>query len=101
MFVVLWEYIVKPEADAEFRRIYGPEGEWVRLFRQSDGFVRTELLADPVQSGRFLTLDSWRSQDDFEQFQFRHREEYAALDKRCDSLTIRELKLGQFETIDP
>src|SRR5215472_16354783 len=33
MFVALWEFEVKPGCDERFATVYGPEGDWVQLFR--------------------------------------------------------------------
>jgi hypothetical protein len=33
MFVALWEYEVKPGEEERFEKAYGPDGDWVRLFR--------------------------------------------------------------------
>ena len=32
MFVILWEYEVKPGYAERFETVYGPQGDWVRLF---------------------------------------------------------------------
>jgi len=29
MFVILWEFEVKPGSEAGFEKVYGPTGEWV------------------------------------------------------------------------
>ena len=33
MFVVLWEFEVKPGREERFERVYGADGEWAQLFR--------------------------------------------------------------------
>jgi len=44
--VILWEFLVKPGREKEFERIYGPEGDWARLFARAEGYVRSDLLRD-------------------------------------------------------
>jgi hypothetical protein len=34
MFVILWEFEVKPGCEQCFESAYGPEGAWSQLFRQ-------------------------------------------------------------------
>ena len=34
-YIVVWEFQVKAECEAEFVTAYGPDGEWARLFRRS------------------------------------------------------------------
>ncbi|HEU5337172.1 MAG TPA: antibiotic biosynthesis monooxygenase [Terriglobales bacterium] len=99
MYVVVWEFIVRAECKDEFEAIYGPQGEWARLFRRGDGYERTDLLHDRSGALRYITLDFWRSCEAYERFQREHRAEYQALDERCGHLTVKETRIGQFEVV--
>jgi heme-degrading monooxygenase HmoA len=46
MFVTLWEFEVKPGSEELFEQAYGPEGEWVRLFRRAEPYRGTRLLRE-------------------------------------------------------
>ncbi|HEY6351908.1 MAG TPA: antibiotic biosynthesis monooxygenase family protein [Candidatus Angelobacter sp.] len=93
-YVIVWEFRARPGAEAEFVEKYGPEGTWARFFRQSDGYIRTELVRDVTVEGRFLTLDYWKTEEEFIQFRKEHLAEYERLDKELESLTERETRLG-------
>jgi heme-degrading monooxygenase HmoA len=80
-----------------FERIYGPDGEWAALFRRSAGYVETLLLKDHAQANRYLTIDRWKSAEDYRRFRSRFGPEYDALDQRCERLTIQEQSLGAYE----
>jgi len=95
-FVYIWEYTVRPETVARFRAIYGPAGDWVRLFARSPGFVRTELYRDAHDPHRFVTVDVWRSAAARDQFRTEHADAFAALDRACAALTEAERFLGDF-----
>jgi quinol monooxygenase YgiN len=97
MFAYIWEYEVAAEKRAEFERAYGPEGEWVQLFRQGEGHVRTELLRDVERAGRYVTVDYWESQACRDGFRERFAAAFAALDEACEALTERERWVGDFE----
>ncbi len=43
-YIVVWEFQVKTECEAEFVAAYGPDGEWARLFMRSPEFLGVELL---------------------------------------------------------
>ena len=98
-YVVIWEFQVRPGAEVEFERIYGPTGEWVQLFRRGDGYIRTELLRDREVWGRYLVLDHWGSAAQYDAFRAAHDSEYSALDQRCETLTLRETRIGNFSDL--
>jgi heme-degrading monooxygenase HmoA len=97
MFVALWEFEVKPSCEERFERVYGPDGEWVRLFRGDANYQGTRLLREASRDGIYVTLDFWRSREAYERFRAAARESYAALDAACERLTANERHLGSFE----
>jgi quinol monooxygenase YgiN len=97
MIVIFWEFRVIPGKEAEFERHYGPEGTWVQLFRHSPAFVETELLRDPEQPGRYLTIDRWKDMASLDAFREKFATEYKRIDAQMESLTRNETKLGVFE----
>ena len=98
-YLALWEFQIKPESRAQFEEIYGPDGTWARLFRQSPDFLGTKLIRDLARPGRYLTLDSWTSCEAFHAFKEGHAAEYETLDQRCENLTERETMVGEFEEV--
>ena len=59
MFVILWEFEVKPECQERFERVYNPHGDWVRLFLRDPRFRGFQLLRDPSRTHFYFTLDFW------------------------------------------
>lgn len=98
-YAYVWEFIVAPRHAAEFERTYGPAGEWAVLFRRAPGYRRSELLRDPAQPNRYLTIDFWESRGDWEAFRTRFAKEYETLDVKCEGWTVSEKELGRFETL--
>lgn len=94
MYMILWEYIVNSEHQAEFEKVYGSNGEWTQLFKQSDGYVGSELLHDLELPERYITIDRWVSVEAFESFHHEYHTEYETIDAHCKSLTEREARLG-------
>lgn len=97
MFVVLWMFEAKAGAEDDFARVYGPDGDWARLFRRSPGYLETQLVRDAQMAQRFLTIDRWASRRAFEEFKASCQAEYDALDARCEPLTRSERLIGHFE----
>ncbi|MGE0351963.1 MAG: antibiotic biosynthesis monooxygenase [Gemmatimonadales bacterium] len=94
---IFWGYRTAPGREEDFRRVYGPDGDWARLFRRHPGFVATHLYESVTEPGRFCTIDFWRSRSDFEEFMRVHRAAYAELDRLSENLTTEEAPLGQDE----
>lgn len=99
VYVILWEFLVKPGREAEFEQIYGTSGDWARFFAKSPGYIGTELIRDIRQEGRYVTIDSWLSQADYASFREENPDEYRAIDERCEALTEREAPLGTFVSV--
>ncbi|HEU5305037.1 MAG TPA: antibiotic biosynthesis monooxygenase [Gemmatimonadales bacterium] len=97
MFVRIWQFHVRPEREAEFRVAYGPAGPWARLFERVTGYCGTELLQSAGDPNTYFTLDLWDSAETWAAFLRAWGEDYAALDRRCESLTEAETEVGEFQ----
>ena len=95
-FVIVWEFKVSQARDKEFVQKYGAEGAWARFFRGSAGYIRTELVRDVAVDFRYLTLDYWKSEEEFRRFREQNLAEYERLDKEFEGLTESETRLGAF-----
>ena len=97
MIAILWTYDVRPEAVEAFERAYGAAGDWAMLFGRAEGFEGTELLRGPGNA--YLTIDRWRSGEDFEAFMASARAEYEAMDRATEGLTLAERRLGSWQEV--
>ena len=94
MFIIVWEYIVSEGKETEFEKIYGSNGEWVRLFKLARGYLGTELFRDLNHSRHYITIDRWDSLSAFASFKEEYQNEYEAIDARCEFLTEHEINIG-------
>jgi heme-degrading monooxygenase HmoA len=95
-YIVVWEYQVKAESEAEFITAYGADGEWARLFQRSPEFLGVELLGSAGNAGRFFTLDQWSSASAMDTFQTANATAYDVLDRRFSGFTVWERRIGAF-----
>ena len=98
MIAIIWRYEVRDEHRTEFEAAYGPTGDWARLFARTEGFRGTELLRSDDDS--YLTLDIWRSAEDFAAFLGDHQSDYEALDARTEGWTRAEHRIGEYEVLE-
>lgn len=99
MFVALWEFEVKPGCENRFLKVYGPEGDWAKLFREDANYQETRLLHDLNRPATYLTLDFWTSRQAYETFMATHTAGYEELDAAGEELTLSEKKIGCFEKV--
>ena len=94
MYLIVWRYTVKAGKDAEFRRSYGPAGEWDRFFQMSPAFLGTTLVTLEA-AGHYLTIDSWTDEAAFDEFLVQHRRAYDELDAKFEDWTVSEELIGR------
>jgi len=90
---------VKPGREAEFERVYGPKGEWAAFFATDSKYRGTVLVRDAARAGSYVTIDTWTSREAYETFRAWNRAAYAALDRRCEELTVEETAIAAGESV--
>jgi len=100
-YAIAWEFHVKPEFQPQFEHVYGSRGDWAQFFRTANGYIGTELIRDQSNPYRYVTIDLWRSRQDYEAFRRYDAEEYHRIDQRCAQMTEAEQALGTFERVLP
>lgn len=94
---IVWHFEVKPDCVTEFESIYGSEGDWAILFRNSPFYRGTRLLRKQASPPVYEVIDSWQDVESYQQFKADFRQEYDSLDKRCERLTVKETPIGYFQ----
>ncbi len=96
MFVVIWQFEIAEDKVAAFEAAYRPDGAWAQLFGASADYKGTELLHDAYIPGNYLTIDRWTSEEAFRAFRRAHDSAYETLDRQCDELTTKEMRVGAY-----
>jgi heme-degrading monooxygenase HmoA len=97
MYAYIWEFTVKTEYKMKFEQIYGPAGKWAELFKKSEGYIRTELLHDNLDSQKYITIDYWKSKSNKNDFMLKFSDDYKRLDAECSEFTLNERYIGEFD----
>ena len=100
MIATVWRFRVRAEHVAAFERVYGPAGDWAKLFAKAPGYAGTKLLKQDGEPGTYLTLDLWRDDTAFVASKELLQGDYAALDRRCEAYTCEETWLGLYRIVD-
>jgi heme-degrading monooxygenase HmoA len=99
MIQIVWQYEVKEDGRARFELAYGPGGVWSNLFARAPGYRGTALLRDIEDPRKYLTVDMWDTEVQFQDFLDQHREQYAELDAALDDLLVSEARLGVYRLL--
>lgn len=97
MVCYIWEYNVLEDQVDAFKKAYKTNGDWCQLFIKSDAYIQSEFYSDKNNPCRFVTIDIWKSSEDFAAFKKAHKKDYEALDFRCEDLCDIEVFVGEFE----
>ena len=100
MYVIVWRYAVPAERTTAFVRAYGPHGDWAQLFATASAYEGTDLILGD-DAGTYITIDRWRSKEDFDGFLRERGGDYDELDSRLASLTASETLVGRGQVIAP
>jgi len=93
VFVRVWEYEVPGDRAAAFTTAYAADGAWAELFGRAAGFLGTELYRDAVRADRFLTIDRWQNEEDWQSFLHVFGAAYESLDAQLEGLAAAERPL--------
>ena len=97
MFVVLWEYEVKPGREPEFEKVYGTGGDWDSLCHSNPNHAGTHLFRGTARQRVYLTTDCWHSRKSYKEFLQARRNDYHTLDAAAEILISRERHSTSFD----
>ena len=85
--------VSRPGRAAAFTRAYAADGAWGELFGRAAGFLGTELYCDAGRADRFLTIDRWQNEEDWQSFLRAFSAAYESLDAQLEGLAVAERSL--------
>lgn len=97
MYAYMWEFTVKTEHKMRFELEYGQSGRWAELFKKAEGYIKTELLHNDLESQKYITIDYWKSKAYKNDFLLKSSDEYKKLDSECTEFTLNERFIGEFD----
>jgi hypothetical protein len=96
----VWQIDVRPEAAAEFERLYGADGDWTKLSRRSRSFLGSSFLRDIGMETRYLLVEYWGEMVVYEKHLADFSDELEALEKARQRLVERMETVGVFTALD-
>lgn len=91
MIAVVWQFDVKKGREEEFEQLYGVEGEWTALSRQTRSYLGSSFLRDQNRPSRYLLIEYWSEMIVYEQ----HRSSRSAIIESIEARRAELIETGE------
>ena len=100
MIAIMWQFDVKNGREAEFEQLYGVDGEWTVINRQSRSYLGTSFLHDQNSLSRYVVIEYWSEMIVYEQHRASGFAMIEAIEERRSMLVDAVEPLGVFTALD-
>ena len=57
MIAIVWQFDVKRGHENEFEQLYGADGEWTQINRQTRSYLGSSFLRDQSRTSRYVVVE--------------------------------------------
>lgn len=82
MIAIMWSFEVKSGRERDFERLYGADGEWTAMNRQTRSYLGSSFLHDQNRPSRYIVIEYWSEMLVYEQQRERHAGAVASIEQR-------------------
>ena len=100
MIAIMWQFDVKSGREAEFEDLYGVDGEWATLNRQTRSYLGSSFLRDQNRSSKYIVIEYWSEMIVSEQHRPYRSDAMAAVEGRSSALVESVEPLGVFTALN-
>jgi heme-degrading monooxygenase HmoA len=100
MVAVMWQFAVKSGNEDEFEQLFGEEGEWSVLNRQTRSYLGSSFLRDQNSSSRYIVIEYWSEMVVSEPHRTYRSDVMESLEKRYDRLVDSIEPMGIFTALN-
>jgi quinol monooxygenase YgiN len=100
MIAVMWQFDVKKGREEEFEKLYGADGDWTALSRQTRSYLGSSFLHDQNRSSRYLLIEYWSEMIVYEQHRTTRSAMIEAIETRRTELLDALEPLGIYTALD-
>src|SRR5215510_4759056 len=100
MVAIMWQFAVKAGRESEFEDLFGADGEWNVLNRQTRSYLGSSFLRDQSQTSRYVVIEYWSEMLVYEQHRTYRSDLRATLEARRAALIDSIEPLGVFSALD-
>lgn len=100
MIAVMWQFDVKKGREDEFEKLYGADGEWTALNRQTRSYLGSSFLRDQGRPSRYLLTEYWSEMLVYEEHRASREAKMDAIEARRAELVDAMEPLGIYSALD-
>ena len=100
MIAIVWQFDVKNGREREFEELYGVDGEWTRMNRQTRSYLGSSFLRDQNRASRYIIIEYWSEMVVYEQHRSSRSEAIASLEGHRTTLIESLEPLGIFTALN-
>ena len=100
MIAIMWQFDVKEGRAAEFEQLYGVEGEWTAMNRQTRSYLGSSFLRDQNLSSRYMVIEYWSEMLVYEQHRSYRSDAIASFEARQKTVVESVEPLGIFTALN-
>lgn len=100
MIAIMWQFAVKPGRETEFEELYGVDGEWTTMNRQTRSYLGSSFLRDQNQESRYILIEYWSEMLVYEQHRSFRSPTRAAFEERRTQVVQSVEPLGIYTALD-
>ena len=100
MIAIVWQFEIKNGRQTEFEQLYGVDGEWTAMNRQTRSYLGSSFLHDQNRSSRYVVIEYWSEMIVYEHHRASRSAAIATLEERSKMLVDSVEPLGIFTALD-
>jgi len=100
MIAIAWQFDVKKGREAEFEDLYGVEGEWTAMNRQTRSYLGSSFLRDQNRASRYVVIEYWSEMLVYEQHRTYKSTAITSLEQRSAALVDTVEPMGIFTALN-
>jgi hypothetical protein len=100
MIAIMWQFDVKNGRENDFEQLYGVDGEWTKLNRQTRSYLGTSFLRDQNRSSRYIIIEYWSEMIVYEEYRAYRSDAIASFERHRRALVESVEPLGIFTALN-
>jgi hypothetical protein len=100
MIAIMWQFDVKNGYETEFEQLYGADGEWTAMNRQTRSYLGSSFLRDQNRSARYIIVEYWSEMIVYEQHRTYRSAAIASFEARRTTVVESIEPLGVFTALN-